>query len=246
MGIINQVREKQPLVLNLANTVTQQRVADVISYVGGSPLMTTASNELAELMQIASALVINIGTLNDELLPLYIEAGKLANQLNKPVILDPVAVTLPYRGEIVTALLKEIKVNIIRGNAAEIAWFANQTVAGKGIDALDNQINEAIVLDAAQKTGAIIVQSGPTDLIADGQQVIKITAHSDLFKINVGTGDMLSALIGTFSAVSADYFAAAVEATELFANSGVKAAQIVEQKPANFINALLDCLYEAN
>lgn len=246
MGIINQVREKQPLVLNLANTVTQQRVADVISYVGGSPLMTTASNELAELMQIASALVINIGTLNDELLPLYIEAGKLANQLNKPVILDPVAVTLAYRGEIVTTLLKEIRVNIIRGNAAEIAWFANQMVANKGIDALDNQINEVIVLDAAQKTGAIIVQSGPTDLISDGQQVIKITAHSDLFKINVGTGDMLSALIGTFSAVSTDYFAAAVEATELFANSGVKAAQMVEQKPANFINALLDCLYESN
>lgn len=243
MTFAKRVRVAQPLILNLANSVTQQRVADVISYVGGSPLMTTSMDELEELLEISDALVLNIGTINDNLLPLYLEAGRLANQMNKPVILDPVAVMLPYRGRVVKELLAKIKFAVIRGNASEVAWFAQTTLAGKGIDALVAQPDRDIVKLAANNTGAVIVQSGVTDVLSDGHEILTVEAQSDLFKVNVGAGDMLSALIATYSAVTEDYFGAAFAATKLFGESGQLAEILVDHRPGLFIDELLNQLH---
>ncbi|MFC4653015.1 hydroxyethylthiazole kinase [Lactococcus nasutitermitis] len=244
MSILLTIQEKQPLVLNLANSVTQQHVADAISFLGASPLMTRASNELEELLSISSALVLNTGTINEEELPFFITAAKLANKMHKPVILDPVAVMMPYRASFVSRLIAEVKITIIRGNAAEIAWFAQSVVASKGIDALDEQVNDHNALKAARQTNAVIVQTGRTDTITDGKKVLKVNTHSPLFKINVGCGDMLSAIIGAFASVSDSPLEAAFEATQLFGEAGELASTAVNNLPGNFVNTLLDTLYQ--
>lgn len=62
--------------------------------------------------------------------------GKLANQYHKPVVLDPVAVgAVPYRKEVALALLSDFQVDVIRGNAGEIAALAGMDWQAKGIDA---------------------------------------------------------------------------------------------------------------
>ncbi len=52
MSILEKIQEKQPLILNLANFVTPQRVADAISFAGGSPLMTAEISESETLVEM--------------------------------------------------------------------------------------------------------------------------------------------------------------------------------------------------
>lgn len=119
--LLANIREQQPLVLNVANFVTMQHVADAINVVGASPLMTNEPQEATELVRISSEVVLNIGTLSEAQWPLFLAVGQAANRQNKPVILDPVAVGMPYRAQFVRRLLENVHVDIIRGNASEIA-----------------------------------------------------------------------------------------------------------------------------
>ena len=245
MSILEKIQEKQPLILNLANFVTPQRVADAISFAGGSPLMTAEISESETLVEIADAVVVNIGTISEKDYPLFLTICQLANQKHKPLILDPVAVNVPFRANFVKGLIQEVKFDIIRGNSAEIAWFADKESLNKGIDALESNLEVEHARVAAQKTGAVIIQTGKVDVISNGFEELFVETDSPLFKINVGCGDMLSAIVGTFAAVSDDLFKAAHEATEFFGESGVQATEQVENLPGNFVNRLLDKIYQA-
>ena len=88
MSILGKIQRTQPLILNLANFVTPQRVADVISFIGASPLMTSEIAELESLVEISDAVVVNIGTISESIYPLFLEACRLANQKAKPLILS--------------------------------------------------------------------------------------------------------------------------------------------------------------
>ncbi len=239
MSILEKIQEKQPLILNLANFVTPQRVADAISFAGGSPLMTAEISESETLVEIADAVMVNIGTISEKDYPLFLTICQLANQKHKPLILDPVAVNVPFRANFVKRLMQEVKFDIIRGNSAEIAWFADKESLNKGIDALESNLEVEHARVAAQKTGAVIIQTGKVDVISNGFEELFVETDSPLFKINVGCGDMLSAIVGTFAAVSDDLFKAAHEATEFFGESGVQATEQVENLPGNFVNLFL-------
>lgn len=245
MSILGKIQRTQPLILNLANFVTPQRVADVISFIGASPLMTSEIAELESLVEISDAVVVNIGTISELTYPLFLEACRLANQKAKPLILDPVAVNVPFRASIVKRLSQEVKFNIIRGNSAEIAWFADKKSLNKGIDALESNIDNEHARLAAKKTGAVIIETGKVDIISNGHEEMYVDTDSPLFKINVGCGDMLTAVVGTFAAVSDDLFTAAYEATKFFGEAGMIATKQVQNLPGNFVNSLLDTLYQA-
>lgn len=245
-NLYTELQAHKPLVLNLANMVTPQRVADAINVIGGSPLMTRAIDEVAELVSIAGAVVLNIGTVRADEFALFEAVGQLANAQSKPVILDPVAVGMPFRGEFVTRLLDSVRVDIIRGNAAEIAWFAQQQSASQGIDALTENTDVAMAKTVAKITGAIVVASGATDVITDGTRVALVKNDVKLLAINVGAGDMLSGLIATFAAVTSDYFEAALYATALLGATGQQATVKVQGLPGQFIPALFDELAVAD
>jgi len=59
--------------------------------------------------------------------------------------------------------MADAQIDIIRGNAAEIAWFAGVDFSSQGIDATGNGDVRKIALLAAEKTGAIIALSGKQD-----------------------------------------------------------------------------------
>ncbi|QDK70796.1 hydroxyethylthiazole kinase [Lactococcus protaetiae] len=244
MSILTQIQKVQPLVLNLANQVTTQRVADIISFLGASPLMTKEIQEIESLLTIADALVVNIGTISESDVPIFLKACQLANQMHKPIVLDPVAVNVPYRASVVKQLLSAVSFDIIRGNAAEIAWFADKKAVSKGIDALELVVSPENAKIAAKKTGAVIVQTGKTDVVTDGTEVLFVSTDSPLFKVNVGCGDMLSATIGAFVAVSDNLIQSAYEATKFFGEAGEQATEQVQNLPGGFINAFLDEIYQ--
>ena len=95
-----------------------------------------------------------------------IKAGKKANELGHPVVLDPVgAGASQFRTETTFRLLKEVKLSVIRGNISEMKTVYSGTGTTKGVDADINDIVSddnlmqtiSFAKELSQKTEAIIV-----------------------------------------------------------------------------------------
>ena len=199
-NLINKVKEVNPLVLHYTNEVTINDCANVTLAVGASPLMSYSYEEVEEIVSIASAVVINIGTMNSSRLDLFVEAGKAANKYNKPVVLDPVGVfATKTRSDFTNKLLNEVKFDVVKGNVAEIKYIGGFDVRGKGVDSFDDgeDISE-IVKKVANKLDCIVVATGKTDIITDGKKVIKINNGTSKLKSITGTGCMTGSLIGSY------------------------------------------------
>ena len=168
--IIKNVKEQNPLVHCITNSVTMNDCANALLAVHGSPIMADEQQEVEDITSISQALVINIGTLNERTVEAMIKAGKKANELGHPVVLDPVgAGASQFRTETTFRLLKEVKLSVIRGNISEMKTVYSGTGTTKGVDADINDIVSddnlmqtiSFAKELSQKTEAIIVITGP-------------------------------------------------------------------------------------
>ncbi len=213
---LQRVREKTPLVQCITNFVTVNDCANMILAAGGSPSMAHHILEVEEAVSGVQALVCNMGAIED--VDAMVLAGKKANELQKPVILDPVAAGgTTMRREAAKRLLQEVHFSVIRGNASEIRSLAGQQSAGSGVDVgvpdaiteenLETSMEMVSVL--AQKTGSVIAVSGKLDVISDGKQTMVLRNGCATMARITGSGCMLTALIGAFcGAMPEDIFTA--------------------------------------
>ena len=166
---VTKIKKINPLILNLTNYVTMDFVANGLLCLGASPIISQASPEIEDLLQIASALVINLGTLDDKFISLCEHACYIANQLKKPIILDPVgAGATRYRTDTCLNLISNYDIAIIRGNASEIMSLSDQQTKTKGVDSITS--GELAIESAhrlSMKYGIATVISGKTDIILD-------------------------------------------------------------------------------
>lgn len=133
--ILKQIKTAKPLVLNISNQVTMDLVANGLLSLGASPIMTQAIHEVEDLIKLASAVVINTGTLNEEFLSLADYACMQANRWQKPLVLDPVGIgASDYRSSHCDRLLRQFNFQLIRGNASEIAALAGLKISSRGVD----------------------------------------------------------------------------------------------------------------
>jgi hydroxyethylthiazole kinase len=202
--LIKKVKELNPLVLHYTNNVTINDCANITLAVGASPLMSFSYEEVDDIVSIASSVVINIGTMNSELLNLYLIAGKSANKYNKPVILDPVGVfATKARTELTNKLLNEVKFDVVKGNIAEIKFIGGFDVKGKGVDSFDDDEDASeIIKKVAKKLECVVVATGKTDIVTDGDIVYKINNGTSKLKSITGTGCMSASLIASYIACS--------------------------------------------
>ena len=84
------VRTKSPLIHNITNYVTVNDCANMVLACGASPIMADDAAEVEDITTICGGLNINIGTLNSRTIESMLKAGKKANALGHPVVLDPV------------------------------------------------------------------------------------------------------------------------------------------------------------
>lgn len=231
--IADLVREKRPLVHCITNYVTVNDCANALLAVGAAPVMADDIAEAADIASIAQALVINIGTLNEQTIRSMEKAGIAASKLSIPVILDPVgAGASRLRTETAISLMKAIPFSVIRGNVSEIRTLVAGTGNTRGVDASEEDENEgglgAVMRDAAslaKKTGAVVAVTGATDIIADGTRVYAIKNGHPLMSRITGTGCMLSAITGAFCGAAPDRpFEAVAAAVCLMGLAGEKAA----------------------
>lgn len=209
--ILDCVHQKQPLIHCITNYVTVNDVANMLLACGGSPIMADDIGEAAEITEICQGLVINIGTLNARTVDSMIAAGKRANVLGHPVVLDPVgAGASKLRTDTTFRLLEEVKFSVIRGNISEIKTVYKGSGSTKGVDAdvsdavTEENLSESILFakDLSFKTGAIIVITGAIDIVANQEKAYIIRNGHPLMSKITGTGCMLTAVIGGYIAAN--------------------------------------------
>ena len=205
--IFESVRQKSPLVHCITNYVTVNDCANMLLACGGSPIMADDPGDAVEITSICGGLTINIGTLNQRTIPAMLAAGKRANELGHPVVLDPVgAGASTLRTDTALRLLKEVKFAVIRGNISEIKTLASGSGTTKGVDAdVADRVTEenldgavAFAKAFAAKTGAVVAITGAIDIVADGAKAYCIRNGHPMMSAITGTGCQLSALTAAF------------------------------------------------
>lgn len=242
--LIKKVKQEKPLVLNITNNVTMDFIANGLLSLGASPVMSKAPEDIKDLLKIASAVVINLGTLDNAFIELCQSTCLQANQLDKPIILDPVgAGASHYRTSAALTLIHDYQISILRANASEIAALGGATTMTKGVDSLlesQHTIEHAKVL--SKQFNMAVVISGKTDFIIDQEAIELCERGSELMPMVTGTGCLLSAVVAAFNAVEKNRFDAAFAATLFYGICGETAAKNI-QGPATFKNQFIDHLH---
>lgn len=206
---LDRVRTACPLVHNITNYVTVNDVANVILAVGASPLMADAPEEAAHMASIASALNINMGTVNSRTFEAMLLAGRRANDISKPVVFDPVgAGASPFRNACASKLLDEVRFDVIKGNASEINFLYTGAFGTRGVDvsdadkASDISVLAATARNLANNEGCIVAVTGAVDVVSDGRKTFAVSnGRAEMEKIT-GTGCQLSGMVAAFVAAN--------------------------------------------
>lgn len=238
------VKQQSPLVHNITNYVVMNNTANALLAAGASPIMAHAKSEMYDMVRLAHALVINIGTLDEYWAESMLIAAKEAKLNKTPWVLDPVgAGATPYRDQVLSLLIT-YSPTVIRGNASEIIALAkaNKT-ATKGVDSTATS-NEAI--EAARSIhnqyGCMVCVSGETDIIIDEERAVMINNGHPLMTKVTGLGCSASALIGAFIGIIPNKIEAVAAAMALLSVAGELAEQ-ESNGPGSLQMNLLDKLY---
>lgn len=238
------IREKSPLIHNITNYVVMNSTANALLAIGASPVMAHATEEVEDMVQIASALVLNIGTLDKQWVSAMLMAGIRAHELGIPIILDPVgAGATPYRTAVAQEIIKSCNPTVIRGNASEITALIDSSVRTKGVDSTsksDTAVTAAQKL--AMQTGAIISVSGEKDYITDGTIVNIVEGGDAMMACVTGMGCTATALTAAFVTVDSNFLQAATNAMELMSRVG-ELAKSKATGPASLQLNFIDELY---
>jgi hydroxyethylthiazole kinase len=203
---LRELRERRPLVHQITNYVVMNETANATLALGALPVMAHAREEVEEMVALAGALVLNIGTLSPHWIEAMLLAGKAANEHGVPVVLDPVgAGATRFRTETARRLLDEVKVAVLRGNQGEVATLVGVQAEVRGVESIGAGGEPAdLARTAARNLGLVASVTGPIDHVSDGDRVLAVANGHELLAMVTGTGCMSSAITGCFLAVARD------------------------------------------
>lgn len=237
IDLLEKVRAANPLVHNMTNVVVTNFTANGLYALGASPIMAYAKEEVADIARIAGAVVLNIGTLNETEVAAMKLAGASANEHGVPVLLDPVgAGATAYRTRTARELLEQVRVSVVRGNAAEIANVIGREWAIRGVDSGAGDGDAAdLARAAAKQLGAVVAITGKVDIVSDGAVAYAVHNGDAMLTRVTGTGCLLTSVVGAFAAVEADAVRASVGALTAYGVAAELAAELAAGKgPGSF------------
>ena len=243
-GNLEKVRKKKPLVHNITNYVVMNYTANALLACGASPVMAHAAEEVEEMVSLAGALVLNIGTLTPQWVEAMLRAGNKANALKVPIVFDPVGSgATRLRTDSAKRLTRELSIQVVRGNASEVLSLAKKETRTKGVDSVhsvEEAEEAAIALATDLKTTLAI--TGKVDLITDGERICRVHNGHEMMGMVTGTGCTATVMIGAFLAVDPDSVEATTTALAYFGLAGEKAAAHAKT-PGTYQISLLDALF---
>jgi hydroxyethylthiazole kinase len=240
-GLLTAVRSERPLVHHITNSVTINDCANITICAGAAPVMAEAPEEVAAMVAAAGALVLNIGTLSTAQVDAMFAAGRQANSLGIPVILDPVgAGATAFRTAAVQRLLDALDIAVLKGNAGEIGVLAGTGGSVRGVDSsgiAGDPVETA--RKCARVTGTVVSMTGAIDVVTDGDRVFLVNNGVPAMERLSGTGCMASSVTAAFAAVANDYAVSSAAALAAFGRAGERAAACA-RGPYSFRTALFD------
>lgn len=249
---LENVRSQTPLVHCITNYVTVHDVANAVIACGGSPIMSDEPLDVWDITSICSALVVNIGTLNQSSIAAMRVASARAAELGHPVVLDPVGAGASRLRTRTAADLLERGVACVRCNMSEAKALASGSSTTRGVDAapgdavtLDNlDASVAFVRSFAEASGAVVAVSGAVDLVGDARRVYVLRNGHPMMAGITGSGCMLTGVVAAFLAANPDEpLDAAAAAFAAFGLAGERAAAravALGAGNATFSNYLID------
>jgi hydroxyethylthiazole kinase len=240
---VTRIRARAPLVHNITNYVVMNTTANALLAVGASPVMAHAVEEVEEMVALAAALVINIGTLSPPWIEAMERAARAARARGVPIVLDPVgAGATTLRTRTARRLLADSPPAVLRGNPSEILAVAGGAATTKGVDsAAQVDAARSAAHDLAKAHGCAVVVSGPVDLVVRDGVEIRVANGTPLLGRVTGMGCTATALVGAFVAVNPDAAAAAAHAMAVMGIAGELAAETAAG-PGTFQACFLDAL----
>jgi len=242
--ILQEMKSERPLVHHMTNQVVVTAVADATAALGASPVVARSSVEAYDMVQHASALVLNMGTPDSDSALAMIEAGEEAGRIGVPVLLDPVGVgSTEYRDTLADDLLRRVTVDVIRANGGEIAALLGDEDSVLGVDGRisDEEYIRRAAVALSRRTGAVVAATGRRDWITDGDRSLCVQGGHTLMGRSVGTGCLSSAVVGCLLAVAGPFVASSV-GLQLFSVAADRAAAF-DPGPASLRIRLIDELY---
>ncbi|MHB9111133.1 MAG: hydroxyethylthiazole kinase [Thermoleophilia bacterium] len=244
--LLARIKQKAPLIHNITNFVVMNSSANILLAIGASPVMAHCQAEVEEMTSMASALVLNIGTIQEDWLESMICAAKTANSVGIPVVLDPVgAGATRLRTEAIEKIMEDCSISVLRGNCSEILSLGSSDIKTKGVDSSlslsDETVNAARQMATDNK--CVIAISGEEDCITDGDKVFRVSNGQPVMTRVTGTGCGLSAVTAAFCAVADGDLAMATAAAFGYYGLCGDLAVKTSDKPASFEVAFVDCLY---
>ncbi|MUG99110.1 hydroxyethylthiazole kinase [Scytonema sp. UIC 10036] len=245
--VLERLRNTKPLIYTITNFVTVNDVANAITAIGASPIMSASADEAAELVGYAGSILINLGTINKPQIDLAFTVCNIAAEKGVPVTLDPVGAGASHiRTNTNLQLLEQSAVVLVRGNLAEITSLADvtSTVKTKGVDSVGDETthaDEAILALHAKLGRGAVCATGKIDSATDGQHLVYITNGHSLMPAISGTGCQLGGICGAFLAVT-DPLTATVSALLSFAIAAEIAAER-SNGPGSLKVGIFDALY---
>lgn len=241
---LEKVRATSPLVHNITNYVVMNQTANALLAVGASPVMAHALEEVEEMVGLAGALVINIGTLSSTWVAAMLRAGLVAKRRGIPIVLDPVGCgATAFRTATSALLVEQLRPTIIRGNASEIQALAGGAAQTKGVDSRHSSESVAGAAEWLSSANECVVSvSGAVDLVIGEGQTIRIHNGHAIMTSVTGMGCTASALTGAFAAVGVSPLTAAAHAMAVMGVCGELAAAR-STGPGSFVPAFIDALW---
>jgi hydroxyethylthiazole kinase len=241
---LRELRARKPLIHQITNYVVMNETANATLALGALPVMAHAREEVEEMVGLASALVLNIGTLSEDWIDAMLLAGRAANERGVPVVLDPVgAGATRYRTDTAKRLLDELRIEVVRGNAGEVATLVGVDAEVRGVESIGEAADPGeLARVAARELGVVAAVTGSVDHVSDGEQVVAVANGHELLGAVSGTGCMATSITGCFLAVKPNApLEAAAEALVAFGVAGEDAARTAHG-PGTFHAGLYDAL----
>ncbi|CDQ18618.1 hydroxyethylthiazole kinase [Halobacillus karajensis] len=244
ISLVKQVRKERPLIHNMTNTVVMNFTANGLLAFGGSPIMANAKQEAPDVTRLSQGLLLNIGTLHEDQVQAMILAGKTANEIGIPVVLDPVgAPATTYRSEVCRKILDEVQPTVIKGNAGELAHLVGMEVETKGVDSTGKGDLISIVKEVSEEYGTGAVCTGEKDVgCIEGDVFINETGHPLLGQIT-GSGCLLGSLLAAGLSVAGDTSDKILATLNYYGQAAERAASRPDvEGPGTFLPRFIDSL----
>lgn len=215
MQLWHKVRQQNLMIHTISNIVTANDCANLLLAVGARPIMAQAPQEAAEITAACAATVLNLGTPDDEKMIACMNAGKEANRLKHPLVVDPVGIGASlYRKNQIGKLLTEIRPDILRANLQEIQTLSHTAHDNWGVDSPTDLLQEGhkLAKRLAKEMKCVVLLSGKEDFITNGTDEIVVSGGQAFMQKITGAGCMLSVLCGALAVVTDPLTAAHIAA----------------------------------